>query len=104
MLLVDVLNPFSSFDVPFLLVDVVDEPVVDIDFWMSSLYSDLDVDLEDFDVHFPNDSARCWPLLSAEPVEVHLLMINPSMCEGLSERTFVEQSFLMTLPNWWLKM
>ena len=51
--LVDVLNPFSSFDVPFLLVDVVDEPVVNIDFWMSSLHSDLDVDLEDFDVHFP---------------------------------------------------
>ena len=51
-MLVDVLNPFSSFDVPFLLVDVVDEPVVDIDFWMSSLHSDLDVDLEDFDVHF----------------------------------------------------
>ena len=92
--LVDVLHPFSSFDVPFLLVDVVDEPVVDIDFWMSSL-----VDFEDFDVHFPNDSARCWPLMSAEPVEVHLLMINPSMCESLSERTFVEQSLLMTLPN-----
>ena len=55
--LVDVLNPLSSFDVPFLLVDVVDEPVVGIDFWMSSLHSDLDVDLEDFDVHFRNDSA-----------------------------------------------
>ena len=48
------MNPFSSLDVLFLLVDVVDEPVVDIDFWMSSLRSDLDVDLEDFDVHFPN--------------------------------------------------
>ena len=59
LLLVDVVNPFSSFDVPFLLVDVVDDPVVDIDFWMSSLHSDLDVDLEDFDVHFSNDSARC---------------------------------------------
>ena len=35
----------------------------------------------------------------AVPVEVHLSMINPSMYEGLSERTFVEQSFLMTLPN-----
>ena len=77
LLLVDVLNPFSSFDAPFLLVDVVDEPVVDIDFWMSSLHSDLDVDLEDFDVRFPNDSDRCWPLMSAEPVEFHLLMINP---------------------------
>ena len=97
--LIDVFNPFSSFDLPFLLVDVVDEPVVDIDFWTSSLHSDLDVDLEDFDVHFPTDSARCWPLMSAEAVEVHLLMRNPSMCEGLSERTFVEQSFLMTLPN-----
>ena len=99
LVLVDVLNPFSSFDVPFLLVDVVDEPVVDIDFWMSSLHSDLDVDLEDFDVHFANESARCWPLMSAEPVEVHLLMINPSMFKGLSERTFGEQSSLMTLPN-----
>ena len=99
MAFVDVLDPFSSFDVPFLLVDVVDEPVLDINSWMSSLHSDLDVDLEDFDVHFPIDSARCWPLMSAEPVEVHLLTINPSMCEGLSERTFVEQSFLMTLPN-----
>ena len=28
LLLVDVLNPFSSFDVPFLLVDVVDEPLL----------------------------------------------------------------------------
>ena len=56
----------------FLLVNVVDELVVDIDFWMSSLHSDLDVDLEDFDVRVPNDSARCWPLMSAEPSEVHL--------------------------------
>ena len=37
LVLVDVQNLLSSFDVPFLLVDVVDEPVVDIDFWMSSL-------------------------------------------------------------------
>ena len=30
LLLVDVLNPFSSFDVLFLLVDVVGKPIVDI--------------------------------------------------------------------------
>ena len=43
--LIDVLCPFHSFDVPFSLVDVVDDPIVDIEFWMSSLHSDLDVDL-----------------------------------------------------------
>ena len=56
--LVGVLNPISSLDVPFDLVNVDVEHVVDIDFWMSSLHSDLDVDPEDYDVHFPNDSAR----------------------------------------------
>ena len=68
--LVDVVDPFSSSDVPFSLVDVVDNPIVDIDLWLSSLHSDPNVHLEDFHVHFPNESARCWPLMSAEPVEV----------------------------------
>ena len=90
---VGVLNPFSLFDVPFSFANLDVEHVVDIDFWMSSLHSDLDVDLTDFDLHFPNDFVRCWPLMSAEPVEVHLLMINPLMCEGLSERTLVDDVF-----------
>ena len=37
--LVDIVNPFSSFDVPFSLVNVVVEPAVDSDFecqvWLS---------------------------------------------------------------------
>ena len=51
--LVDIVNPLSLFGVPFSLVDVVNEPAVDVAFWMSNLHSYLGVGLEVFDVDFP---------------------------------------------------
>ena len=95
--LADVLNPFHPFNVPLSLVHVDVEHIVDIEFWMSNLHPDLDVNFEDYDVDFPSDSAQCWTLMSVESLEVHFQMSNPLVREGL--RTFVEHSFLTTLAN-----
>ena len=37
--------------------------------------------------------------MSAEPVEAHILMPNPLMCEGLSERPLVEDVFGTFSPD-----